>query len=194
MTTDARRQLLTRFGMFGIRLATTLIRQGVTDPAALANELVARSGLEELRRVLHVQFGERRDLLKARSALLALDRVLRSDSHDGRGLAGHVERILAGAHEFAELRLLSALRSGQVSLPRTISTEAERLLGDTGNTAAARLGLPQDTHPGQLREAALAALHRWQRHAENPLLSRRATDACRILVRTCEGMLAGRHH
>lgn len=189
LTTDARRALLTRFGMFGIRLATSLIRQGVTDPAALATELVARSGLDDLRRVLAIQFSERRDLLKARSALLALDRVLRADSQDGRGLSTHVERILAGAHEFTELRLLSDLRSGTVTLPRSLAPEAERLLGDCGTTPTTRLGLPPNTHPTELRQAALTALHRWQSHAENPLLSRRAADACRTLVRTCEGIL-----
>ncbi|HEV2783764.1 MAG TPA: dynamin family protein [Actinophytocola sp.] len=189
LSADGRRQLLTRFGIFGIRLATTLIRQGVKDPAALADELVARSGLDELRRVLHIQFGERRDVLKARSALLALERLLRADSDDGRGLAGHVERILAGAHEFTELRLLCDLRSGAVTLPRSLSTEAERLLGDAGNAPAVRLGLPADAHPEQLRAAAYAALQRWQAHAESPLLGRRAADACRVIVRTCEGIL-----
>ena len=34
-----------RFGLFGIRLATSLIRQGTRTPGELADELVARSGL-----------------------------------------------------------------------------------------------------------------------------------------------------
>ena len=62
-----RAALLERFGFFGIRIATTLVRLGVSDPATLATDLVARSGLTELQQVLAVQFTERQDLLKARS-------------------------------------------------------------------------------------------------------------------------------
>ncbi|HEU5469340.1 MAG TPA: dynamin family protein [Actinophytocola sp.] len=187
---ETRRALVHRFGLFGIRLATMLIRQGVRSPATLSTELVGRSGLADLQRVLHVQFAERRDLLKARSALLAMDRLLRAGGDDGRGLAAAVERILAGAHEFAELRLLGALRSGAVRLPQPLSTEAERLLGDSGAAPAVRLGLPAEAGPDDLRRTALSTLDRWRRHAENPMLSRRAADACRVLVRTCEGILS----
>jgi DNA-binding transcriptional LysR family regulator len=44
--------------------------------------------------------------------------------------------------------------------------------------------------PCRFRDAALAALDRWQGRAENPMLSRGAADACRVVVRTCEGLLA----
>jgi hypothetical protein len=182
-----RAALLRRFGVFGIRLAVTLIRQGVGSQAALADELVARSGLRELQRVLRTQFTERRDLLKARSALLALDRVVRTSG--GGRLAGEVERILAGTHEFTELRLLSALRSGVVSLPQPMVAEAERLLGDCGIAPAARLGLAPDAVAAEVRHTAFAALRRWQAQAENPMLGRKSADACRVLVRTCEGLL-----
>ncbi|MEO6087040.1 MAG: dynamin family protein [Umezawaea sp.] len=184
---EERRDLLRRFGMFGIRLAATLIRQGVTAPAALADELVGRSGLHELQHVLHTQFSQRRDLLKARSALLAVESLLRASPNSR--LAGEVERILAGTHEFAELRLLTALRSGVVSLPRAVSAEAERLLGDNGIAPETRLGLPPGVDRAELHRAAFAALRHWQRHAENPMFGRRASDACRVVVRTCEGLL-----
>jgi len=139
--------------------------------------------------VLHTQFAERRDLLKARSALLAVDSVLRDG--DRRGPLGReVERILAGAHEFAELRLLGALRSGAVRLPPHCAEDAERLLGDAGGAAEVRLGLPCGVEQEDLRRAAFEALDRWQRHAVNPMFGRAATDACRVVVRSCEGILA----
>jgi hypothetical protein len=182
--------LVRRFGLFGIRLATSLIRQGASTPSALAGELVARSGLHELRRVLRVQFAERRDLLKARSAVLALDRMVRADG-DPHRLAPELERILTATHEFAELRLLAALRSGAVTLPKPMALDAQRLLGDEGGTPAVRLGLEPQADPADLRRAASIALRRWQGNAESPVLGRRAADACRVLVRTCEGILAG---
>ncbi|GGM33938.1 GTPase [Longimycelium tulufanense] len=187
---DVRVGLLARLGLFGVRLAVTLVRQGHHQPARLAAELVRRSGLDDLRQVLSAQFTERADLLKARSALLALDVVLQRDPRPRTGpLAAEVERILAGAHEFAELRLLSSLRSGVLPLPPEAAAEAERLLGGSGRAPTARLGLERHD-PDEIRRAGLDALGRWRRRAENPLSSRAVTDAARIVVRSCEGLLA----
>jgi hypothetical protein len=189
---DTRAALMERFGLFGVRLATTLIRQGVTDANQIAGELVRRSGLDELRSVLATQFTERRDLLKARSALLAIDLVLTREPRPGSApLAAEVERILAGAHEFSELRLLSTLRSGAVRLPTEVLDEAERLLGGEGGAAAARLGLDPATGPDELRGAALDAVSRWQRRAESPMSGRVVSDIARVVVRSIEGVLAG---
>jgi hypothetical protein len=188
---ETRGKLMERFGLFGVRLSTTLIRQGMTDPTAISAELVKRSGLDDLRTVLATQFTERRDLLKARSALLAIDLVLAREPRPAAApLAAEVERILAGAHEFAELRLLSTLRSGAIVLPTQVLEEAERLVGGEGGTPAARLGLEPTAHPQELRMAALDAASRWARRAESPMSSRAVSDLSRLVVRSCEGILA----
>jgi hypothetical protein len=187
-----RAKLLERFGMFGLRLSTTLIRQGVGDASTLAAELVQRSGLVELREVLASQFSQRRDVLKARSALIALDLVLRREPRPAAApLAVEVERILAGAHEFAELRLLSDLRGRVLKPPKEQAQEAERLIGGDGNAPNQRLGLPPDTGADELRAAALDRLTAWRRRAESPLASRAMANAARVVVRSCEGILAG---
>jgi len=187
---DSRGDLLDRFGLFGVRLATTLVRQDSTSPDLLATALVRRSGLDELRSSLASRFTERRDLLKARSALLAMDFVLRrKPSPRGRPLLAEVERILAGGHAFAEMRLLAAIRSSAVTLPDAYRAEAERLLGANGTAPARRLGLVDDTDPGTLRAVALEALERWRRLSENPVFPRAFSDAARTVVRSCEGIL-----
>ena len=188
---DVRARLLARFGIYGLRLGTALVRQGTDSPAALAAELLDRSGLHDLQRVLDTQFVGRRDLLKARSALLAVAQVLDDvPAHDGGRLAAEVERVFAGAHEFVELRLLSALRSGAVTLPEELAADAQILLGEHGAEPATRLGLGGDAPPAALHDAALTELARWQKRAENPMLTRAAADASRVVVRTCEGLLA----
>lgn len=188
---QTRAALLDRFGLFGVRLGITLIRRGTDDPGRLSAELVKRSGLDELRTVLSTQFTERRDLLKSRSALLALELVLsREPIPASVPLGREVERITAGAHEFTELRLLTALRTRVVTLPKDVKAEAERLLGGDGGTPAARLGLDPAADPTQLRAAALDALGGWQRRAESPLSDRAQVGTARTLVRTCEGLLA----
>jgi hypothetical protein len=187
---ETRRALLDRFGLFGVRLAATLVRQGTDSPDLLAAELVRRSGLDDLLNALTSRFTQRRHLLKARSALLAVDYVLRREpSARARSLLAEVERILAGNHEFVEMRLLSAIRSSSVTIPDAYRAEAERLLGANGATPAQRLGLVEDTDPQTLRAVTTEALERWRRLSEHPVYPRAFKEAARTLVRSCEGIL-----
>jgi hypothetical protein len=192
---ERRRELLARFGIFGLRLAMMYIRQGRGSSAALAEELVRASGLHELRDVLRVQFTERRDLLKARTGLLVLEQILREahltvDQEELAMLASEVERIASGAHEFVELRLLSSLRSGELSFSEEETLLAERLLGGQGVAPATRLALPADAPDSEVRAAALAQLNHWRRRAEDPVAGRAAVRAYRAVIRTCEGLVA----
>jgi hypothetical protein len=186
-----REHLLYRFGLYGVRVATVLIRDGLAKSAPeLARELLARSGLDELRSILESQFGGRSGLLKARSALLAIEAVVSEWPREGADrLSLEVERIQAGAHELAEIRLLNALRAGNVPLKDDVLLEAERLLGAEGTDVRSRLGLAVDADARAAADALTAAITRWQRRAESPMASREASDAARVLVRTCEGLI-----
>ncbi|MGH9049158.1 MAG: dynamin family protein [Acidimicrobiia bacterium] len=191
LTSMEREALLDRLGLFGIRLATGMIRDGRAPTSGkLSAALVEQSGLDALRNVLLSQFAERRDVLKARSGLLAVEGVARARPVAGSGaLMNEVERVTAGAHEFQEIRLLNALRSGAVSAKPKDLEVMERLLGTTGAAPAARLGLGAGAADADVRTAAQEALARWQRRAESPMASREVADAARVLVRTCEGIL-----
>jgi dynamin family protein len=194
---ERRKELLVRFGIFGLRLSMMYVRQGRDSSPALAAELVRASGLHELQDVLAVQFAQRRDLLKARSGLLAVERVLdsgpgvghRADPAEAKALAAEVERIGSGAHEFVELRLLSALRCGDVVLPDAESETAQRLLGGQGVAPAQRLALGTTASDGEVRATALRELHSWRRRAEDPFADRAAVRTYRAVARTCEGLV-----
>lgn len=192
LTSIEREALLSRFGLFGVRLAATLLRRGVASTAGeLSRELVGRSGLTELREVLASLFFERSDILKSRSALMALDSLTRSNPRPGsQALASEIEQLIASAHPFNELRVLSALRAGWVSGKPEVVEDLERLIGGGGTAAHLRLRLPPDAGPRDLTEAAHTALTRWQRRAENPLTNREMAVAARVAIRSCEGMLA----
>src|SRR5690606_18420796 len=74
LTSIERDALLSGFGLFGIRLSVSLLRHGVVSTATeLARELTERSGINDLREVLSTLFFSRREVLKSRSGLLALD-------------------------------------------------------------------------------------------------------------------------
>ena len=137
VSTEARTRLLQRFGLFGVRLATTLIRRGCDTTTSLSAELVQRSGLAELREAISELFTGRREVLKARSALLGLETVLRADPQPNtQELSLDLQRILASAHEFRELRLLAALRTGRTGLPADLLAEAAQLAGGHGTSPA----------------------------------------------------------
>jgi hypothetical protein len=182
-----RQGLLERFGLFGVRLCTTLVRRGYGDPSRLAAELVQRSGLNDLRSAIRRHFTERAPVLKARSAIVAVETVLRAEPRpDTRGLLAEVERIQVSTQDFAELRLLAALQTGRVELPSEIAAEAEQLLGRAGTSPAARLGVEDSDN---MLKLALAVLDRWQAYAGNPVWRRTQTAAAKTVVRTCEGII-----
>lgn len=188
-----RQALLERFGLFGVRLACQLIRDGRAPTSqGLADELKERSGLNELTTTIHTHFGARSDVLRARSALLALNDVLTQvDTPIARRLLVELERIASNVHEFAEIQLLNAIRAGVVALPTGDVERAEILLGAKGTLAHQRLGAMPDTSGDTLTSLAHEMHRYWQQLTENPLMTRSATDASRTLVRTCEGLVAG---
>ncbi len=189
-----RSHLLDRLGLFGVRLAVELLRDGtVGDATALRGEFIRRSGLAALRTVLLAQFTERSRILKARSALAAVTAVLDAEGcARADELRARAEEITAGAHAFVEVRLLTRLRSGALQLDDERRLDLERLLGGVGNDPAARLDLPAGAGLDEVHAAARDALARWQRVAGHPLYDREVTDAAQVAVRTLEGLITGR--
>ncbi|MCL2533547.1 MAG: dynamin family protein [Nocardiaceae bacterium] len=186
-----RRQLAERFGLFGIRLAVMLIRLGVSDSPSLAAELVARSGLDELRQVIDVQFGQRADQLKTHSALVALERVLSTHpASETPRLLGETRRLLSDVHGFQELRMLGRLRGTETGLSPDDLQAVQRLMGGFGIDAAQRLGLTPDTSREEGRAVALGAVRQWRERAAHPLVDQFTARVCRIAARSAEGVLA----
>jgi hypothetical protein len=192
LTELEREHLLQRFGLFGLRLSVDLITSQVVSTASeLAAELAERSGLNRLRLAVLRQFEGRSRVLKARSALAVLTDVLRDDGcTDSAALASAVEQLTSSTHDFEEVRLLSALRSGSIELRQDRLIELDRILGGSGHDPSSRLGLPPGSDPDELSRAALATLATWQRLAEHPLTSRSAQVAARTATRTLEGIVA----
>ena len=187
-----REALLARFGLLGLRIAVILLRTKVASNATeLARELTARSGIGQLRELLGSLFYERRDVLKSRSALLALDALAHSHPvPSGDAVATAVEELISWAHPFRELRVLSAVRAGWVDGRPEVVADLERVIGGGGTAAHLRLQLSPDAGAAELSTAAAAALDRWQRRAEHPLTTRELAVAARVAIRSCEGMLA----
>ena len=113
----------------------------------------------------------------------------RTNAPEAVRLAAEVERLQSGAHELRELQLLKRHRSGASPFRPADQEEVEHLLGAYGTSPAERVDLPADAPIEDVRAALVIALHRWQQQAESPMSSRALSDAARVLVRTCEGLL-----
>lgn len=191
-----RADLLDRFGLFGVRLAIQLIRQGEAGSAARLSEVLARrSGLQQLRTVLLNQFTERSRILKAHSALKGLEAILRGGGcQKPDAVLSGIERIFDSTHAFQEMRILDSIHTDGLRLPADRLEELERLLGGSGHHATVRLGLTPDTDDEQVQAAALEALDRWRKLAEHPITTRPVQLAARGAARTLEGILTVADH
>jgi len=188
---DLRARLLERFGLFGIRLASALIRGGIRRPSPLARELVRRSGLAELMDLIFAGFVAHGTRLKACAILNGIEALLRTRPRAGTlRLAESLERVRANAHDFRELRIAAKVHGGRLRLEPWLAAEAGRLVGGCGDAPADRLGLEQGASIDALRARALECLDRWRKAADDPLADRAAVEDCRSVIRGCEAALA----
>lgn len=192
-----RRALLERLGVFGIRLAIALLPHGHDTPTALAEELLRRSGVPRLTDAVIVTYARAADLLKARTALAGLDRLLAAEPLPDPDLARRLEAIVLGAQDLRELRLLARLRAG--GLPGFDAAEVERALrvaGAYGRGDIERLGLSVGARtavdPTDVERAAVDELVHWRTVGDDPLAGRAVRETARTLARSCEAIVAER--
>ena len=187
-----RADLMSRFGLFGVRIAVAMIRGGARDAPALSHELVQHSGLDELRRVIDVHFRRRHPQLKAHALMSALQQLVRENPRPGsQAIQTATEEHLADIHPFNEMKLLGRVRSARFGLGKEDLSELDCLLGGHGTSPRDRLNVHSvNLSDNQLRERALALFWKWHDLGENPLTEPDTADACRLAARSCEGILA----
>ncbi|WP_028048498.1 dynamin family protein [Cellulomonas sp. URHD0024] len=189
---ELRSELLDLLGLFGIRLAVSLVRLGnASDAGSLAVALRVASGLDEVRTLLRERFAVRSAVLQARGALQAIGSALDASSIPrSAALRRGVESVVAGAHELTEMAVLEDLRTGELELgDEEALADAERLLGVDGDDPRARLGLATDSDEETVHAGAREALRRWQQRSSSPIASPDMRRVATDVRRTCEGLL-----
>jgi hypothetical protein len=191
LSTKQRRQLLSRFGIFGVRLATALIRGGMASSSELADAMVQQSGLVELRQFVRTQFRTRAATLKVRGVLLGLEKLIRERPRDGVDeIRAGIERISATAHTLRELTLLATARSEGLPVSAEDAADAQRIIGAGGTSPSARLGMAEDADTDAMRALVEEKLAHWRTLAESPLTERAAVGVCRVVVRSLDEIAA----
>jgi len=191
LTVELRRQLLDRFGMFGVRFATDQIRSGqVSTASGLAQLLVERSGLSDLRRLIDNHFLPRARVLQARSALVALRALavdLRSsDPVTSDRIEREAERIEASATEFAQLRMAHLVLTGAVDVGEGERREIDGLM--FASSAARAVGVPDGSTAETITNAALAGIDRWRGRGSDPLADPALVEVCETAARSYEAL------
>ena len=187
LTTKERRVLLSRFGIFGVRLATALIRGGVVSSSELADAMVQQSGLVELRQFISTQFRTRATTLKVRGVLLGLEKLVREQPRDGaEQIRAGIERISATAHTLRELTLLAQARSQGLPVSADDAADAQRIIGASGTSPFARLGMAEDAGTDAMRASVESKSAHWRALTESPFTERAAVGVCRVVVRSLD--------
>ncbi len=188
LSTGEREHLLDLLGVFGLRLVESHLRNTTSDLAGVQALLRQESGIDHLADTLLTLFGGRRDTLKARSALVTIQRLVERVEHP-REISSDLERVWASAHEFSELRALNVLRDSHMGLTEDQLHEAERILGGNGTELHVRLGWT-DADEGDANATLLETISRWRQVGANPIAPRPVTALCDVVIRSCEGLYA----
>lgn len=193
-TQESRAALVSRLGLFGVRLGAVLVRQGTTRPGDLAEELARRSGLGLVERVIATQFAPRAAALTGLGAVTAVETLLRRHPvPEGESLLVQCEAIRVAEHAPEEMRLLADVRRAAVpGLDERGTAEALRLLGDQGVQPWRRLGLRDGAPADEVARVAGESLDSWRALAADPMARQPTRRAARVLARVCEELLADR--
>jgi len=174
----ARRELLAKLDITGVRMAVEAMAKGA-DPSATVRFLADLSGLVRLRHDLTHLFTHRVDALKAEWAIATLDRL--TGTVFPAALAGRLEEILIdpAMHPLLELRALQQVATDDV-LPDKLKGDLEVLV--EGRTLRERLGLPAAASAAECQAAAVEGSRRWSEFAnsgQGSPTARRVADTIR---------------
>ncbi|MBB3039614.1 dynamin family protein [Hoyosella altamirensis] len=190
VSSETRSALAHRFGVFGIRVAIGLLREGVDTATELAAALLTESGVSELTEAIDVHIRQRAEQLKAHAALVSVQDILaRAPMQGSAELLSEVQRWLANDHDFEELRVLARLRGVNSGSLAANARELQRILGGTGTASEVRLGAPAGSSREAIRKLALDSVQRWRGLAQHPMNDPFAAAAYRSAARSAEGIL-----
>lgn len=197
---SARKRVIDKLGLFGIKRAIEALREGVpTD--ALPSHMVQLSGVEKLRDLVTAHFGNRAFLIKSRATLGAIHEMGFPLAHSLAGDAGRaardvvnlVARILLKEPRFGEFCLLEKFYAGKLELS---ASEVEDLLlvtGEKGPSCAHRLGFEAEATVEQMVQTATKRQNYWRAVGSDPFGEMERRD-CAAKLTDSYGHILNRIH
>lgn len=188
LTAEIRRDLLGRFGLYGLRVAIDqLAAEPTTTASDLSRALLDRSGLAALQGLLRDRFGSTGRLLQARSAVRGLRRLIgrlaEFDPAAATPLARRLDEIEAGG-DFGRLTAAHLAMSGAAALGDDERAEVTRIL-----LAADPLATLAALDTADL----LASIESWRERGGGAFADSALVAVCDAMARTYEAAFASRY-
>lgn len=193
VTPAQRKPILEKLGLYGIELACSLIRSGITEQTQVAEKLLEKSGITLLRNLILSHFGHRAFLIKLGVSLQQISVACFQEQRQLQGIlrqiveeiAGKFEALQAQEHAFQELAVLRSHYEGKL---RFSPDEVQQLLevtGEFGTSCGDRLGLGERATVTEMLPIAEERMYYWQQRADDYLGGDRATiAAAQVLARS----------
>ena len=184
-----RKLVFERLGRAGIQRAVAALDPAQSG-AALCDELLHASNVQQLRAIVTAHFGHRAYLIKARSALAAVrsqafecgERLRDAAAEVARHIAGRADGIVANEQRFREFALVERYYAGRLPLDDRGIQELLEVTGERGPSCAARLGAPGDAPIEDLLALATDRERAWTERANEPFADLEAQEMARILA------------
>jgi len=196
VTPQQRAELVRRFGLYGIWLASGLIRDDVTGQPELRDQLLQRSGLNAIRDLLLSHYADRAALIKASGAVNRSRALCSRAAQESPGpagpaaaaAAGRLEEFEVSEHAIAELALLRRFYRDGAGLGLSAAEAGELLTvsGEHGGSCFSRLGVDEQTPLTDMLTIAQARLAYWRRRADQFGLASKTITAARQILRSYE--------
>ncbi|MFJ8431103.1 dynamin family protein [Kitasatospora sp. NPDC094019] len=195
LTRTERERLFGLLGVYGIDTALTAARRTRAEgrsigAAGLLTEFRAASGITAVVDHLCLRLVDAADVLRSAAALGAVEAALGAGEDLPADLLRQARARIGELRRHPELRRHELARALAAVAGRRIELDPDAagalIALATGRTPAARLRLPEDTAPAELRRAAARAARDWRRLEDGPL--RDVGRYARIARELCEGI------
>lgn len=190
-----RKPLFDLLGAWGIVLATRLVREGVDSLDQLRDQLLARSGMSDLREVVGAHFGNRAYLIKLQHVIDKVRGLPREVGGQGSmadavaAVVNDFERLALNEPAFAELTVLRHHYNGRLQFGDREVEELLRVTGEHGVWITDRLGLASDATLDDMYATARQRLDHWARLTTDPTLYGETKASAHTLRRSYERLV-----
>lgn len=196
-----RAKVASRLGLYGVALACNYLHSHKNiNRDLLAQKLLEKSGVSNLRKLIISHFGNRAFLIKLNTYIQQLKKILFKEDrrHTGkeqkiiREINSWLDRLESEELFFHQVRELEVLRSYYDEKLNFTSEEIEQLLqvtGERGTSCASRLGLSPQATILQMIDEANKKLQYWLIKANYIDPNAESINAAHVLVQSYERLL-----
>lgn len=194
---EDRKAIEKQLGLYGVIQAYYLINSRVNSREQLAEELLQKTGVPELRQLILSHFGHRSFLIKLGKVLQDISVTYFQLRQHLQGqtltileeISGQFDALQSKQHAFEELDVLRSYYEGKLNFDDQEKEQLLQITGEYGISCGDRLGLTERATIDEMIPVAIERMHYWHARADDYMVSDRPTiTASAILARSYESI------